>query len=121
MRIGSHQGSDMSSINLHAMAKQAGYHTRIVANPLRTSRGDVVLRSYSGQDIPRPSDDVPPDVSIESAGGLWKNPSLVVAEDFICSTSAFLRSALHQALEFNRAVFAREMTVTGAFALRSCE
>jgi hypothetical protein len=27
--------------------------------------------------------------------GLWKNPSLIVAEDFICSTSAFLRGALH--------------------------
>jgi hypothetical protein len=77
VRIGSHQGSIChQSINLHAMAKQAGYHTRIVANPLRTSRGDVVLRSYSGQDIPRPSDDVPPDVSIESREDYGKTPAL---------------------------------------------
>jgi len=63
-----------STINLHAMAKQSGFHTRIVANPLMTSSGNVVVRSRSGQHIPSPSDDVPPDVSIAEDYG--KTPAL---------------------------------------------
>src|SRR5262245_424974 len=69
------RGFDMSStINLHAMPKQAGYQARIVANPLKTGRGNVVLRSCSGQDVPNPSDDVPPDVSIEPSERIMERP-----------------------------------------------
>jgi len=49
------------------MAKQAGYHTSVLPNPLRTSGRRLEPRNYSGRNIPNPSDDVPLDVSIESA------------------------------------------------------